>query len=140
MLAAPALERRAPRVVRLAGPEDFEGWREAARGLALIDVPPDEVVWEMDGETDLLATSAPAPPAAPGLFSVPKAFIELARSVILHRDPERFSLLYIFLCRLRERPRAMEDAADPLLHRLELMAKAVRRDRRIGERAKALAD
>lgn len=48
--------------------------------------------------------------------------------MICHRDPERFALLYTFLCRLRDNPRAMEDAADPLLRRLELMAKSVRRD------------
>lgn len=127
-LATRATDARAFRTVRLAAPDDFEGWREAARGLVLIDVAPDEVLWEVEGEADLFAARAPAPPAAPGLFSVPKAFVELAKSVILHRDPERFSLLYAFLCRLRERPKAMEDAADPLLRRLELMAKAVRRD------------
>jgi uracil-DNA glycosylase len=127
-LATRATDLRAFRTVRLAAPDDFDGWREAARGLALIDAGPDEVLWEVDGEPDLFAAPAPAPPAAPGLFSVPKAFVELAKAAILHRDPERFSLLYAFLCRLRERPRAMEDAADPLLRRLELMAKAVRRD------------
>ena len=126
-MATRAIEGRAFRTVCLGAPDDFDGWREAARGLALIDVPPDEVLWEIEGEPDLFA-APPAPPVAPGLFSVPKAFVTLARSVILHRDPERFSLLYAFLCRLRERPRAMEDAADPLLRRLEVMAKAVRRD------------
>ncbi|MGE0178390.1 MAG: UdgX family uracil-DNA binding protein [Sphingomonas sp.] len=117
------------RTVRLAAPDDFDGWREAARALALIDVPPDEVIWAIEGEADLFGTTAlPAPPTAPRLFSVPKAFLELAATAILHRDPERFALLYAFLCRLRERPKAMEDKADPLLLRLELMAKAVRRD------------
>lgn len=121
-------QRRAFRTVRLATPDDFDGWREAARALALIDVAPDEVLWEVEGEPDLFAAPVPAPPAAPGLFSVPKGFVELAKAAILHSDPERFSLLYAFLCRLREQPRAMEDGADPLLRRLELMAKAVRRD------------
>ena len=122
-------EQRAFRTVHLASPDDFEGWREAARGLALIDVPPDEVLWQVEAEPDLFADAAPpAPPVAPGLFSVPKAFVDLAKTVILHRDPERFALLYAFLCRLREQPKAMEDSADSLLRRLELMAKAVRRD------------
>ena len=128
MLATRTAERRAPRIVRLAAPDDFDGWREAARSLALIGAAPDEIAWAVGSERELFAAPAPAPPAAPGLFSVPRAFVGLARNVILHRDPERFSLLYIFLCRLREQPRAMEDGADPLLRRLERMAMAVRRD------------
>ncbi|MGQ0589382.1 MAG: UdgX family uracil-DNA binding protein [Sphingosinicella sp.] len=116
------------RAVRLAASDDFEGWRDAARALAMIRVAPEEVVWQVAGEADLFEAPAPAPPALPGAFSVPRAFLELAEAVVCHRDPERFALLYAFLCRLRDRPRAMEDGADPLLRRLELMAKAVRRD------------
>lgn len=59
---------------------------------------------------------------------MPRPFITLAQSVICHSDPERFALLYAFLLRLRSRPKAMEDAADPSLQRLERMAREVRRD------------
>ncbi len=90
------------------------------------------MIWEVGGESELFATP-PAPATAPGMFAVPRAFIKLARTVIQHRDPERFSLLYAFLCRLRERPRAMEDGADPLLRRLEVMARSVRRGDNAGE-------
>ena len=125
-----ASEVRALRKVRLAAEDDFDGWREAARALALVDAAPDEVVWSVADGRDLFATPVPAPPAAPGAFSVSRAFVDLARAVIRHADPERFALLYIFLRRLREQPKAMEDAADPLLRRLEGMAGAVRRDLR----------
>ncbi|MDQ8757074.1 UdgX family uracil-DNA binding protein [Sphingosinicella sp. LHD-64] len=117
------------RTVRLAAEDDFDGWRSAARALALVHAAPEEVLWQVESEVDLFNMApAPAPPAAEGAFSVPRPFVDLARTVIRHRDPERFSLLYAFLCRLRDNPRAMEDAADPLLRRLELMARAVRRD------------
>ncbi|HYD11302.1 MAG TPA: UdgX family uracil-DNA binding protein [Allosphingosinicella sp.] len=117
------------RTVRLAAPDDFEGWREAARALALVGAAPSEVLWEVAGaETDLFGAPAPAPPAPAGLFSVPRAFVALAEQVICHRDPERFALLYAMLVKLRERPDALDDKADPLVHRLEGMARAVRRD------------
>ncbi len=94
----------------------------------MVRAAPEEIVWEVGDANDLFGTPAPAPPAMPGLFSVSRAFVDLAQSAICHRDPERFALLYAFLCRLRADPRAMEDPADPLLRRLELMAKSVRRD------------
>jgi DNA polymerase len=128
-LATRALDRRAIRTVRLAAPDDFDGWREAARALALVGAAPAEVVWQIaGGEADLFGTPAPAPPAPAALFSVSRAFVELAKQVICHREPERFALLYAMLVKLRERPDALDDKADPLVHRLEGMARAVRRD------------
>ncbi len=61
-------------------------------------------------------------------FAVPKAFIELARTVICHRDHQRFALLYEMLWRLRADSRAFEDKGDPVVRQLEAMAKSVRRD------------
>lgn len=118
------------RLVTLDHEEDFEGWRTAARALALAGVPATDVGWQVvDGPHDLFATDAPIAPAfAPGVFSVPRPFIELAQSVICHVDDQRFSLLYALLLRLRDDPKAMEDSADPLLQRLERLAREVRRD------------
>jgi DNA polymerase len=59
---------------------------------------------------------------------VPRAFIDLARLVACHRDPERFALLYTLLWRLRLQPGMLDDAADPLIRRVEAMGKSVRRD------------
>jgi DNA polymerase len=115
------------RVVRLSAEDDFEGWRDAARALASAAAPAQEVSWQVGGATDLFgAEAAPLPPAAP--FPVPRAFVELAESAICHSDPERFGLLYSLLLRLRANPKALDDAADPLVRRIEAMAKAVRRD------------
>jgi uracil-DNA glycosylase len=114
----------------LADEDDFEGWRKAARALAAAGVPPEQVSWRVDGKADdLFGAPEDEPAAADGpAFSVPRDFVTLAQTVICHSDRERFSLLYTLLLRLRDNPRAMEDAADPLLRRLEGMAKAVRRD------------
>ena len=121
------------RTVELAHAEDFDGWRGTARALALAGVPADEVSWRVAGEQADLFGAAPAeatplPAASTAAFSVPRPFVELASQAIHHRDPERFSLLYRLLLRLRGHPKALEDAADPLVRRLDEMAKAVRRD------------
>jgi uracil-DNA glycosylase len=128
-LATRATDRQPIRTVRLAAPDDFEGWREAARALALVGAAPEEIVWQVAGEAaDLFGAPAAAPPAPAGLFSVSRAFVALAEAVVCHRDPERFALLYAMLVKLRERADALDDKADPLVHRLEAMARAVRRD------------
>ncbi|KXU30305.1 uracil-DNA glycosylase [Sphingobium sp. 22B] len=114
---------------RLNGPDDFDGWRDAARALTLAGIAPADIVWQ-DGEGagDLFAADEPLPVASGAAFSVPRAFVELAETAILHRDPERFALLYALLARLRDRPASLEDRADPLVRRVESLAKAVRRD------------
>ena len=114
------------RVVTLASEDDFEGWRDAARALAQARVPASEVAWQVgDAPGDLFADEAVLVPAAPRPLRVPRAFLELAHTVVLHADPERFALLYSLLA---ADPHRIEDAADPLVRRLEAMARAVRRD------------
>jgi uracil-DNA glycosylase len=116
------------RAVALAHEEDFDGWREAARSLALARVPPSEVSWSVGAPHDLFADEAVPDSASGPAFSVPRPFVELARTAICHGDSERFSLLYTLLLQLRANPRTMEDAADPLVRRIERMAREVRRD------------
>lgn len=113
----------------LSGPDDFEGWRAAARGFALARVDPATIVWQMAGDApDLFAQEAQPAAAGAGAFSVPRAFVELAQMAILHRDPERFGSLYALLVAVLARPERMEDRADPILRRVESRASAVRRD------------
>jgi uracil-DNA glycosylase len=113
--------------VTLAAEDDFDGWRESARDLAEAGVPPEAVVWRVEGgSADLFGAQTDRPRGAS--FAVPRAFISLAKSVICHSDPERFALLYATLWKLRTNRGAMEDRADPLLDRLERLAKEVRRD------------
>ena len=113
--------------VRLSSPVDLTGWRNAARALALAETPPDVVSWLVEGEAERLFVGAP-PPAGDGAFSVPRRFLQLAQTAICHSDPERFPLLYALLLGTLENRRLVEVAVDPLVARLEQMAKAVRRD------------
>ena len=117
------------RLVTIADEDDFDGWRDAARALALAAIRPEEVAWQVEGgDAQLFGAAEPLPPANGPQFSVPRAFVELARLVVCHSDPERFGLLYSLLWNIRSAPGALEDRADPLVQRLERMAKEVRRD------------
>ncbi|WP_066545747.1 MULTISPECIES: UdgX family uracil-DNA binding protein [unclassified Sphingomonas] len=117
--------------ITLDAPDDFDGWRHAARTLALAGVAPGEVAWRVgDAAGDLFAADAALPAAriAPDALRVSRRFLDLARSVVMHAAPERFALLYAMLIRLSEQPGLIEDRADPALRTLERMAQGVRRD------------
>ena len=120
-------------VVPLAAADDFAEWREQARRMIQADVPPDRVAWsEPGGVSGSLFTHGarrlPTPPADAPQPRASRAFLQLAQSAILHRDAERFALLYRLLRRLQANPRLMEDAADPDVRRIEELARTVRRD------------
>ncbi|WP_225206832.1 UdgX family uracil-DNA binding protein [Novosphingobium huizhouense] len=119
--------------VTLGAPDDFEGWRDQARRLVQCDVPPDRVVWDAPGSaaTDLFAQGdrrLPVPAAGAAQPRASRQFLQLAQSVTLHSDPERFSLLYRLLWRLQAQPRLMEDAADADVGQADRLARQVRRD------------
>jgi uracil-DNA glycosylase len=109
---------------------DFDSWRQAARALALDGIAPEDVVWSVKGEEELFAPGErlSQPVASTETFCVPAKFVELAQIAILHRDRERFALLYRLLWRLRGHHDLLEIATDPDVSRVAAMAKAVRRD------------
>jgi uracil-DNA glycosylase len=112
--------------VRLASEIDFDGWRDAARRLRLANVAPPEVVWRVGEESGLFDGPEPPPPPQGAGFSAPRAFVELAKDVILHRDPARFDLLYRLLWRLKDEPQLVEVATDADVAAAKLMKKQVR--------------
>lgn len=117
--------------VSLESETDFEGWRKAARALALNNVQPTDVTWTVHGnEPELFepSTSTALPETPHGTFNVSARFVELAKNAILHRDPERFALLYRLLWQLRTNHDLIKVSTDPDVARIEAMAKAVRRD------------
>jgi probable DNA metabolism protein len=118
--------------IRLAHQTDFAGWRAAARQALLAGLSPDALDWRVEGDeapdlfaTEAAATAAPAQAQAP---KVPRAFIGLAETVILHRDPGRFALLYRLLWGIQRQPKLLEDASHPDVHLADQVAKAIRRD------------
>lgn len=115
--------------VQLATETDFDGWRTAARALALNNIEPAEVSWSVGGEAPDLFAPSPLPEIAGNpVFHVPAAFMELARAAILNRDPQRFAVLYRLLWRLRAGSELMTVATDPDVMRVGTLARDVHRD------------
>ena len=112
--------------VALAGDAGLDEWRAAARPLLAAGLPPERILWS-EGEDDLFR---PDPPPAPEgrAPAVPRAFFDLAGTVVLHRDRQRFALLYRLAWRAAREPGLLSVATDPLVAAVEGMAKAVRRD------------
>ena len=125
----------APRAVTLASAIDMDGFRAACRRLWAEQIEPSRVSWHAadDAEIDLFesgpdATAPAAPPGEAAPVNVPAAFMPLCESVVLHRDPGRFGLLYRLLWRLQTEPGLRHDALDPDWVAARQMAQAVRRD------------
>jgi probable DNA metabolism protein len=123
------------RSARLDGPVDLDGFRRAARRLFAQGVPPEQVNWSICEGVDpglLDQVSLPVSPdpdpvhAAP--LSVPPAFVDLMESVILHRDPQRFGLLYQLLWRLQREASLRRDPLDAQWMHAQRMAHAVHHD------------
>src|SRR3954466_14130541 len=118
---------------KLAGHTDLAGFRSEARQLLAHQVPPESVEWHL--EPSDLYTSAQSPQssrprnvARAATAIVPASFTRLCEFVVLHRDRERFSLLYRLLWRLVHEPGLRNDALDADMQQAQHMAHAVRRD------------
>ena len=119
------------RSIELAHATDFDGFRAAARALLAQQVAPEDVSFRTAAESQPLFAdgAAPSVPAeAAAAPKVPRAFVELARKVALHRDPARFALLYRLLWRLREEPRLLDVSFDEDVAVARAWEKSVDRD------------
>jgi DNA polymerase len=119
--------------VTLQGPVDLAGFRQAARRLLAQQVAPGQVRWHC---SDAVLPAAPWAskaqdaadvPSAPSV-NVPAEFLTLCQSVIQHRDPGRFDLLYRLLWRLAHEPALRHDLLDADRAQAQRMAQAVRQD------------
>jgi DNA polymerase len=112
----------------------FEDWQAAARALLRDAVPPDRVVWQETAHPSLFAgeTAASGDAGSPGI-RVPRAFVDLARRVAAHRDPERWRLLYEALWRVVHEGRDVLTATtDPLVQRLARLEREARAPQLVG--------
>ena len=106
----------------------FEAWRDAARHLVGAGIAPDRITWaDPDAPADLFG-SDPMPPAGNAKVKATKDYLSLARTVASHSDPERWSLIYAALWRAQSDRGFLDNPADPLMDRLNRLAKSVRRD------------
>lgn len=101
------------RTATLASETDFDGWRKAVRAFRLEGVEPAQARFVVEGAGEGGLFDAPAPAtAANGEFTVSKAFVDVARDVVLHRSGDRWDLLYRLLWRLKDEPDLMKVVSD----------------------------
>ncbi|MGB8170216.1 MAG: UdgX family uracil-DNA binding protein [Chthoniobacteraceae bacterium] len=111
----------------------FTAWQRAARQALHDGVEPGAIHWqELDDAQPALAMFSEEDvrgTAQPRNFRVPRTFLEIARRVACHRDPQRWALLYRTLFRLtHDGPHLLVVTVDPDVHRLTQMDKAIRHD------------
>ncbi len=100
------------RVAALANETDFDGWRNAARRFRATGVRPEEAVFRVGAGEGGLFDEVEAVTNEGVQFPVPRAFVDLAENVILHRSADRFDLLYRLLWRLGREPDLMKVVSD----------------------------
>ncbi len=103
-------------------------FREHVRASIGAKTKPEDVTWSTGNASDLFGECAPSATKVPP-FTVPATFVDLARDVLHHRDPQRFALLYLLLWRILHEDRMLLSIfSDPLVYKLRQMQKAVSRD------------
>ena len=100
------------RVAELAGETDFDGWRKAARAFRAAGVRREEAAFRIGAGEGGLFDEGPVLVGEGAQFPVPRAFVDLAANVILHRSADRFDLLYRLLWRLEREPDLMKVVSD----------------------------
>lgn len=106
----------------------FANWRRHARELIEHGVTPDSIVWSSLEQNPLFASTTSSQQERRPV-RVPAEFIKLAEAAACFDDPSRWGLLYTLLFRLvNEGPNLLAVESDPDTRRVQLMAKAVRRD------------
>jgi DNA polymerase len=111
-------------MIGLHPPAQFADWRAQARALLVAGIAPTQVHWDGAG---LFGEPLPQPVNAQER-RVSAAFLKLAETVFMHREPSRLALLYRLLWRLGPSPRLLDDASDANVAQAGKLAQAVRRD------------
>ncbi|SFM65791.1 UdgX family uracil-DNA binding protein [Variovorax sp. OV329] len=121
--------------LHLGAPDDFDGFLAALREALQRGLLPNEVRWR-DGVADQSslfdqeAASSPAPVSRveEGGLRLPRAFIELLRTAMLHDSPGRFHAAHALAEAILRDRRAWKDTLREERLQLERMAREVRRE------------
>lgn len=109
---------------------NFDAWKDAARGVLAEGCPPSEVLWvEREAEQASLDFGTAPANTSRGHVTVPRRFLETARQVARHSNPEKWGLLYRVLWRLAGgEPALLDNPADADVIALTHFEKEVSKD------------
>ena len=116
---------------RIPLPPDFNAWRDAARDALQQGYTPGQLDLQdatLSSSLDLLTLDAgPDGPPVPKPH-VPKTFLDQAQLAAVHRDPQRWNLLYRLLYRLQTNRELLKVEVDDDVAHLKQMEAQIRRD------------
>ncbi len=116
---------------RVVLPPDFDAWREAARNALRQGYTPEQVDLQDATEAaplDLLTMEEPPAGSPVAQPHVSKTFLEAAKVAAVHRDPQRWNLLYRLLYRLQTNRELLRAEVDDDVAQLKRMEAQIRRD------------
>jgi uracil-DNA glycosylase len=127
------MDPTAHQYVELNGGADLQGFRQALRVMTLCNIPSGQITWRIKEGPGLFGNQEQAAYGAAGRpIILPRPVAELIQLVVCHSDPERYARLYELIWRMRRpkdpEPHIYKMTSDPLVHRLNTMAKSVERD------------
>lgn len=110
--------------------DSFEQWRKISRQLLQNNIPPEQVHWQTENQSELFGNEQKLSEInSKRTFKVSKEFIDLASTAACYRCDKRWALLYRVLWRLTHgEPYLLKMASDDDICLLNKMEKEVRRD------------
>ena len=117
-------------VITLADTSAFEPWRQTARAALQRDVPPEQIVWRVQGRDADLFSRAETTSFAGEIkrdVRLKAANLPVLKDVLCHSSPERFALAYRLLWRLQDDPDLLSIPTDPDVGQARRMVQQVRR-------------
>ncbi|GBR22820.1 UdgX family uracil-DNA binding protein [Gluconobacter japonicus] len=117
-------------VVTLADTSAFEPWRQTARAALQREVPPEQIVWCLQGKNADLFSCAETTSFTGEIkrdVRLKASNLPVLKDVLCHSSPERFALAYRLLWRLQEDPDLLSVPTDPDVGQARRMVQQVRR-------------
>ncbi|MEM6683140.1 MAG: UdgX family uracil-DNA binding protein [Pseudomonadota bacterium] len=115
--------------IRLSHQADFKAWRSGARTALEAGLAVRNVRFVVGDEPGDLFAGRERKHKKQRDIRVPKDFMALAERALCHSDAGRFTLLYDLADRLQHKPLLLKDRADAQVHRMNVLAKEVARDK-----------
>ncbi|MDB6060702.1 MAG: uracil-DNA glycosylase [Verrucomicrobiaceae bacterium] len=123
--------------VKLARSDDVDGFSAALRYLLHHDISPAQVTWDdgtqaqgdlFDIEAGTVLDRSRVETVAAGSIRLPRDFLTLARTIVLHNSVDRFRQLHAMAALLMRDRHAWADRMHPALLQLDRMAREVGRE------------